>query len=78
MGGRGATAIRSRKRSPEGAFTVRAQGIEGARSGRVNHKKIHVFHVFFLVAATEPPQSPVGVAGCAKIIDNYALTVIHF
>jgi hypothetical protein len=64
------TGARSRGDPFAYALAVRAQGIEGARSGRVNHKKS--MHGFFMVDATEPPQSPVGVAGCAQI--NYPLT----
>jgi hypothetical protein len=58
---REATAIRSAKPPP-----VRAQGIEGARSGRDKYKKTCTA-CFFIFVVTEPPQSPVGGAGCAQI-----------
>jgi hypothetical protein len=43
---------------PNGLHPVRAQGIGGARSGRVKNKKL-CFAKIFIFDAAEPPQSPV-------------------
>jgi hypothetical protein len=32
--------------------------------------------MFFIAGVTEPPQSPVGAAGCAQIISNH-YSLIH-
>jgi hypothetical protein len=42
------------------------KGLKGRVAVASNKKNMHC--MFFLFDVTEPPQSPVGVAGCARII----------